>query len=276
MPAIRWLGTARRRIESGLPLQYNSGVPDEIKPNIFWEIHSGLPREGPGDNGSTRRAFLMAAGLPSEPRILDVGCGPGMQTVELAKISGGLITAVDTHQSFLDELEKRAEEAGVGRRVRSVNASMRAMPFAPGSFDLIWSEGAMYMMGFREGLADWKKFLSPHGYIAVTEPCWLKSGIPEEVRTHWAEYPGMTSIERTGYIIADSGFKQIGNFVIPDSAWWNDYYDPLEQRLRMLRGKYRDTSHAVTQIEEAQRELDLHRKYSGLYGYVFFVMQMLD
>jgi len=244
-------------------------VPDEIKPNIFWEIHSGLPREGPGDDGSTRRAFLMATRLPAEPRVLDVGCGPGMQTVELARISGGPVTAVDTYRSFLDELGKRAEEAGVGSRVKPVNASMRAMPFAPGSFDLIWSEGAMYMMGFREGLAGWKKFLSPRGYIAVTEPCWLKSEIPGEVGTHWAGYPGMTSIERIGHIIVDSGFKQIGNFVIPDSAWRNDYYDLLEQRLRTLRGKYRDTPHAVAQIEEAQRELDIHRKYSGLYGYVF-------
>jgi ubiquinone/menaquinone biosynthesis C-methylase UbiE len=83
-------------------------MPNQIKPNIFWEIHSGLPREGPGDNASIRRAFLMAAELPAAPRILDVGCGPGMQTLELAKISGGQITAVDIHQPFLDELQRRA------------------------------------------------------------------------------------------------------------------------------------------------------------------------
>ena len=85
----------------------------------------------------------------------------------------------------------------------------------------------------------------------------------------------MTTIESTGRIIADCGFKQIGNFAIPDSAWWDDYYDPLEQRLRMLRINYRDAPHAIAQIEEAQRELDLRRKYPDLYGYVFFVMQKL-
>jgi SAM-dependent methyltransferase len=248
-------------------------MPDEIKPSIFWEIHSGLPREGPGDNESTRRAFLMAAALPVEPRILDIGCGPGMQTLELAKISGGRITAVDTHQPFLDELQRRAQEAGLDRQIKPVNASMRAMPFERASFDLIWCEGAMYMMGFREALARWRNFLARRGYIAVSEPCWLKAEIPQEARAHWAEYPAMATIESNERIIAEAGFRPIGNFVLPDSAWWDDYYDPMERRLWMLRDKYRDTPHAIAQIDQAQRELDEHRKYSSCYGYVFFVMQ---
>jgi ubiquinone/menaquinone biosynthesis C-methylase UbiE len=215
----------------------------------------------------------MATELPAPPRILDIGCGPGMQTLELAKISGGQITAVDTHQPFLDELQRRAQEAGLDRKIKPVNASMRAMPFESASFDLIWCEGAMYMMGFREALASWRKFLAPRGYIAVTEPCWLKVEIPQEARAHWVDYPAMTTIESNERVIADSGLRPIGNFVLPDSAWWDDYYDPMEQRLRMLRDKYRDMPHAIAQIDQAQRELDVHRKHSDCYGYVFFVMQ---
>lgn len=63
-----------------------SVVSDNL-PEIFWEVHSGLPREGPGDNKSTRKAYMMLGDLPENPRILDIGCGPGMQTVELAKLS---------------------------------------------------------------------------------------------------------------------------------------------------------------------------------------------
>ena len=51
-------------------------------PEVFWEIHSGLPREGPGDIKSTRMVRLMLKDLPRNPRILDVGCGPSMQTIE--------------------------------------------------------------------------------------------------------------------------------------------------------------------------------------------------
>jgi SAM-dependent methyltransferase len=112
------------------------------KPRLFWEIHSGLPREGPGDNDSTRRALAMVHGLPARPRILDVACGPGMQTLALAQASAGTIVALDTHRPFLTEAARRAAAAGLTARIAAVNASMRAMPFADGGFDLIWCEGA--------------------------------------------------------------------------------------------------------------------------------------
>jgi hypothetical protein len=53
---------------------------------FFWIIHSGLTREGPGDNKSTQRAYRMLKDLPKNPCILDIGCGLGMQTVDLAKL----------------------------------------------------------------------------------------------------------------------------------------------------------------------------------------------
>jgi 2-polyprenyl-3-methyl-5-hydroxy-6-metoxy-1,4-benzoquinol methylase len=87
----------------------------EKMPEIFWEIHSGLPREGPGDNESTRKAYRMLKGLPENPRILDIGCGPGMQTIELAKLSSGRIDALDSHQPFLEQLKKSTKKEGCRR-----------------------------------------------------------------------------------------------------------------------------------------------------------------
>src|SRR3990170_2464740 len=97
--------------------------------NVFFEIHHDLPREGPGGNESTRKAYSMLRGLPDEPRILDVGCGTGMQTMELSKISRGKIDAVDNHQPFLEHLKRRAEEEGVSDRVRTVNGDMHALAY---------------------------------------------------------------------------------------------------------------------------------------------------
>ena len=51
----------------------------------FMDLYGDLPRAGPGDNGSTARALGMIKGLPAEPRILDLGCGPGVQTLELCR-----------------------------------------------------------------------------------------------------------------------------------------------------------------------------------------------
>ncbi|MCK5581393.1 MAG: class I SAM-dependent methyltransferase, partial [Candidatus Omnitrophica bacterium] len=74
----------------------------------IYELCELLPRGGPGDNESTRRAFDAIPKLSEQPLILDIGCGPGMQTLELAKISKGKITALDNYQGFLDILMKKA------------------------------------------------------------------------------------------------------------------------------------------------------------------------
>jgi SAM-dependent methyltransferase len=249
-------------------------VVNEPKPSeIFWEIHSKLPREGPGDDASTRKAFSMLPNLPNAPRILDVGCGPGMQTIELARITDGSITALDTHQPFLDELAKRAKEAGVSERITTVRESMFAMPFPAESFDLIWSEGAIYFMGLREGLARWKPLLRARGYIVITEPCWLKSDIADELRAFWREYPGMTTVENCSRIVGEAGYREVSQFTLPEAAWWDDYYRPIERRLSTLRQKHKDNPAALMIINETQNEIDMYRAHSNCYGYVFFVIQ---
>ena len=91
----------------------------------FYELFVGLPRGGPGDNESTRKAFAYLKDLPSEPLILDIGCGPGMQTLELAKISNGKIIALDNYQPFLDILIRKAKERRISRKnytKKSINA----------------------------------------------------------------------------------------------------------------------------------------------------------
>jgi ubiquinone/menaquinone biosynthesis C-methylase UbiE len=82
----------------------------------FYELYTGLPRGGPGDNESTRKAFSYLKNLPSEPLILDLECGHGMQTLELARISNGKIIALDNYQPFLDILNKNAKEEGLEKK----------------------------------------------------------------------------------------------------------------------------------------------------------------
>src|SRR5260370_30240466 len=136
--------------------------------SIFRELTEGLPRQAPGSAEATLRALAMARGLPERPRILDVGCGPGAQTIELARTTGGWIVAVDIRQRFLDELTERAGAAGVLPQVTTINSSMFDMDFDDASFNLIWSEGAVYIAAFSAGLRAWLRFLKPGGWIAVS------------------------------------------------------------------------------------------------------------
>ena len=150
---------------------------------LFLEVHSGNPREGPGDNVSTLRALGMIPGLPEQPDILDIACGPGMQTMALADATGGQITALDIFRHFLDQVEHSALERGMEKSIRTVKGSMFDLPFEQDSFDLLWSEGAIYIMGFEKGLREWRKFLRPRGAIAVTHISWLREDVCEIPKT---------------------------------------------------------------------------------------------
>ena len=243
--------------------------------DIFFELHRGLPREGPGDAACTRRAFALLHGLPAHARLMDIGCGPGRQTLQLAQISAATILAVDTHQPFLDALARQAAQAGLADRIILRNQSMFALDFEPGSFDAIWSEGAIYIIGFEKGLRAWQPFLKKGGYLAVTELSWLKPAPPVEAKSFWHEnYPGMQALEENLAILRKTGYRETGHFVLPESAWWDDYYTPLEQRLHLLAEKYRDNEDALACLRASQREIDLYRKYSEWYGYVFYIMQV--
>ena len=241
--------------------------------DVFFEIHSDLPREAPGSDACTARALAMIPDLPDAPATLDIGCGPGAQTLVLARQTGGHVTAIDTHQPYLHELARRAERAGLSHRINPPNASMSALDFAAGQFDLIWSEGAIYIMGFQEGLEAWRRFLKPGGALAVTEVSWLADDPPDEPWRFWqAGYPAMKTVDENIALVEAAGYRSIGHFALPESAWWDDYYTPIEHRLATLRRQYRDDAEALAVLDEEAQEIDLYRRFSAFYGYVFYIM----
>ena len=148
------------------------------------------------------------------------------------------------------------------------------MGFPAESFDLIWSEGAIYIAGFAAGLGAWRRFLKPGGWLAVSELSWLVPNPPAEAAQFWArKYPTMNSIEHNCQILSDTGYVDADGFVVPAQDWWDNYYGPAETRVTALRTKYPDDPDTLAILEDAQREYDLFRAHSDAYGYVFFVMR---
>jgi ubiquinone/menaquinone biosynthesis C-methylase UbiE len=250
----------------------------ERKPKIFWEVHSGLPREGPGDNESTRKAYMMLEDLPENPRILDVGCGSGMQTIELAKLSDGQIDALDNHEPFLEDLKLRAEKEGVSGNIRVVKGDMTNLSYEEGSFDLIWSEGAIFVIGFEKGLLEWRRLLTDKGYLVVSEMTWLRSDVPEEASAFMKQvylgYPEIKTSEENIEIARNSGYLVVDFFVLPSKSWWDNYYTPIEAKLPALKTNYRDDKEALKFIAFEEIEIEMFRKYSDYYGYVFYILQV--
>ena len=244
-----------------------------MEKSIYYEIHRNLPRDRPGRNKYTRKAFHMIPPL-KRPAILDIGCGSGDPTLELARLSNGNITALDINQQSLDELQQKATQLNLIHNITLHNCSMTTMDFPTESFDIIWSEGSIYIIGFTRGLQEWKRFIKPKGYLVVHEMCWLQSHPPQEIKHYWEKnYPGITTISRNLQIIADNHYTILGYFPLPKDAWWHDYYKPLQQRIDMLRKKYADSPYVQKQLANEQVEINLFRQYSTWYGSAFFIMQ---
>ena len=239
---------------------------------IFFEVQRGLPRQGPGDDESTSKALAFCCELPDTPDILDIGCGPGMQTLALAKATSGKIVAIDTCEEYLDQLRERAHGENLLDRMDIRKADMARLPFDKRSFDLIWCEGAAYNIGIRRALESWHPLLRGGGYLVFSELIWLEENPPNDAASFFAaEYPGMTTAECIKEQIQQAGYVALADFTIPFSAWWDNYYTPLTAKLPGLEKKYRGDDEALSVIEMTKKEIDIRRRFAHSYGYQFFI-----
>jgi SAM-dependent methyltransferase len=211
------------------------------------------------------------------PRILDVGCGLGGPTLALAQLSGGQVVGLDLHRPSLNVLSERIKNGLSSKTVQAVNCSLFHICFANESFDLIWTEGSIFVIGFERGLKAWRRLLKAEGLLVVHEMVWLRPDPPPEILTHWQRfYPGITTVPENLAVIPTCGYTSLGHFTLPEAAWWLAYYAPLEKRVQQLRREYVADAEAQAILDDQEGEIDLFKKYSRWYGSAFFVMQKTD
>jgi len=203
-------------------------------------------------NKYTRKAFQMLPKL-EKPLILDIGCGSGVPTIELAKLSDGEIIGIDINQSLLDQLNRKIEEEGFSSRVKTVKCSLFEIDFPDESFDIIWAEGSIWIIGFEKGLKEWNRLLKPNGFLVVHD----------EIKT----------VSNKIKKIPSCGYKLVDYFSLPEDAWWTKYCRPLEIRIKELRMKYKNNSDALKTLENCQNEIDLVKRNPKEHSSAFFVMQ---
>jgi ubiquinone/menaquinone biosynthesis C-methylase UbiE len=210
----------------------------------------------------------------NQPRILDAGCGEGNPAMELVGMCDGHITGLDIDRESLNALQKKAEAAGVADRIDTVQGSLFDMPFEDGSFDIVWSEATLHIVGVENGLKLWRKFLKPEGFLVIHEVVWLRDDPPQEALEYWRrQFPDIQTAAQYVELITSCGYDLIGHFNLPEDLWWDDYFGPLEKRIGELRGKYAEDRQALKTLDKAQEEVEVHRKYSQWFGSGFFIAQ---
>lgn len=203
----------------------------------------------------TRKAFQMLPEL-DKPRILDIGCGSGVPTIELAKLNNGEIIGIDTDESLLEKLSRRIQEEGFSDRVKVKKCSLFEIHFPDESFDVIWAEGSISIIGFERGLEEWKRLLKTNGFLVVHDDI---KNMSDKLKK-----------------IPNCGYKLINHFPLPEDAWWTEYYKPLEIQIKELRIKYKNDPEALKILKKYQNEIDTVKKKPKGCCSVFYIMQKLQ
>ncbi len=241
--------------------------------SLLVDFHYDGERQGPGSTKDTLRALnLTGLNLNSALRIADIGCGTGAQTLTLARHTRGEITAVDLFPEFLENLNSRAYTAGFNERIQTLQGSMDGLPFENESLDLIWSEGAIYNMGFEKGIKYWHQFLRPGGWIAISEITWITGSRPEEIEEFWRkDYPEIGSAGEKIRILEKNGYSLRGYFILSPESWLEEYYKPMEGRFDKFLTRHSHSEAARAVVAENQSEIELYKRFQEYYSYGFYV-----
>lgn len=241
--------------------------------SLLIDLHLRNDRQGPGDDDETRRAIDLAR-LDTAARlsVADIGCGTGASALVLADMLNADITAIDAAPAFIDQLRERAADRGLDERISAKVGQMESLPFDDNQFDLIWSEGAVYTMGFAQGVRAWRRFLRPGGVLAVTELSWTTSQRPREVEEHWtAEYPGIATALANLQTLQREGYHPLGFFFLPAHCWEANYYAPLRAGFQEFLDRHDGSDQARAIVDAEEAEMRLYREHGDWYGYAFYI-----
>ncbi len=240
----------------------------------FLKLYGDLPRQGVGTDWCTREAIHRLPPLRKPPAILDLGCGSGRQTMVLAQHFRSPIEAVDHCQLFLDQMMDAAKASGVDEFIRPRCDNFRRLPDQPASYDLVWGEGVANLLGFATALRTWGALLRGRGIMVLSEPTWLSSRPSAQAEAFWrAAYPEMTDIPGNLETAKKNGMAVFDHFVLPKSAWWDEYLGPLSRQASALRQAGEDDPELGGLIDDALDRISLFERYGDSFGYVFYLMR---
>lgn len=245
---------------------------------LLIDLHLGEERQGPGSREATLRAIELA-GLDRSRRlaVADLGCGTGASAIVLAGALDAHVTGVDLVPEFTAALADRARREGLGDAIEARTGPIEELPFDDDAFDVIWSEGAIYNIGFERGVRAWRRFLKPGGVLAVSEVTWRTEDRPEELETFWTDaYPGIDTASSKLAVLERNGYSPLAYFVLPRECWTENYYGPLLRRFPGFLDRHSESPEARALVDTERREIELFERFGDRYGYGFYIARRQD
>ena len=198
-----------------------------------------------------RQAFRTIPPIP-KPRILDIGCGSGVPTLELARISGGEVTGLDIDTAALQRLQQKLDASDLSDRIHVVEGSLKNMNFPEESFDILWAEGSIFVIGFKKGLKAWKRFLKPGGYLVV--------------------HDAVGNLDQKQREVTACGYQLVDWFLLENEVWWNTYYKPLSHEIQLIRQGNPTDPELKTALKQAEEQIQGYSKHPEQYRSIYFIL----
>ena len=242
--------------------------------DLLIDLHLDGERQGPGGDVETELALHLAGvDRTLALKVADIGCGTGACSLLLARLLPNAgITAVDLLPDFLDVLQARARQLGVAEAITTCACSMDSLSFAEEELDVIWSEGAVYTIGFAKGVADWRRFLKPGGLLVVSEITWTTTSRPTQLQQHWqTEYPEIDRASAKIGLLEQHGYVPIGYFVLTQHCWLDHYYRPLQARFNDFLDRHGHSEAARAIVSAEEHEILLYETHGAHFGYGMYV-----
>lgn len=245
---------------------------------LLIDLHKHGDRQGPGSDAETLKAISLAMIDQHEPlKIADIGCGTGASAILLARHLNAQISAIDFLPDFLDVLNERAQQGGVTDKITTTACSMDALPFAGEELDVIWSEGAIYNIGFEQGISDWRRCLKPGGLLVASEITWITNTRPSELEDYWNnEYPEIGLASAKIQLLEKHGYSPVAYFVLPEHCWMDQYYNPMQARFEEFLSRHGNSEAAREIVAAEQREIDLYATYKAYFSYGMYIARKLQ
>lgn len=241
--------------------------------DLIIDLYQSTSRQGPGSVAETLKA-LELINLPKTDilKIADLGCGSGGQTFTLAKNTNSDIIAVDLFSDFLKVLNQESAKLGLQNQIKTLQASIDDLPFEKETFDVIWSEGAIYNIGFENGIKAWKDYLKVGGYLAVSEITWITNNRPKEIEDFWTTaYPEIDTASNKIKILEANGYSLTGYFYLNKESWLENYYQRLQDTFPNFLERQQYSELAKKVVQDNQSEIDLYKQYQNYYSYGFYI-----
>ena len=143
-----------------------------------------------------RRVALFKDFLGTPPgKVLEVGCGTGLFTAELA-LTGHSVTAIDISPKLL----AKAAERVVGTNVTFAVENAYHTTFPAGTFDVVLGSSCLHHFDLNQAVEEFRRILKADGRMMFTEPNMLNPQIALQKNIPWLKRLAGDSPDETAFI----------------------------------------------------------------------------